>query len=76
MGKASLTIDRAEFAHNAQPVELVINGIPMLAQVKEFSTGSLGWFLNAKTSLKVGDKLVPVQVGVNLTIVGSKDLPK
>jgi hypothetical protein len=57
-------------------VEIVINGIPQLAEVKEFSTGSLGWYLNGKSTIKVGEKLVTVQIGMNLTIVGSKELPK
>lgn len=76
MGKKSgCPIDRNEFRQHAQPVEVVINGVPMLAEVKEFSTGSLGWYLNGKTTLKIGEKLVPVQIGLNLTVVGSKDLP-
>ncbi len=48
----------------------------MMAEVKEFSTGSLGWYLNGKTMIDVGGKQVSVQIGMNLTIVGSKDLPK
>ena len=42
----------------------------------DFSTGSLGWYLNGKTALKVGENPVAVQIGLNLTIVGSKELPK
>jgi hypothetical protein len=74
MSKTAIT--RAEFRELAEPVEVVINGNSMQALVKEFSTGSLGWYLNAKTPIKVGDKTVNVQIGLNLTIVGSKDLPK
>lgn len=48
----------------------------MTADVKEFSTGSLGWYLNGKANVKVGEKSVSVQIGLNLTIVGSKELPK
>jgi hypothetical protein len=50
--------------------------VPLLADVKEFSTGSLGWYLNGKTTIEVGGKPVTVQIGMNLTIVGSKELPK
>ncbi len=67
---------RSEFLNDAKPVEITINGIPMTADVKEFSTGSLGWYLNGKTNVKVGEKWVSVQIGMNLTIVGSKELPK
>ncbi len=74
MSKCPVT--RADFRESAQPVKVEINGIPMMAEVKEFSTGSLGWYLNGKTVIDVGGKQVSVQIGLNLTIVGSKDLPK
>jgi hypothetical protein len=43
--------------------------------VKEFSTGSLGWYLNGKVSVEIDGRPVAVQIGMNLTIVGSKELP-
>ncbi len=76
MAKTTCPINREEFAKNAKPVELTINGIPMIAENREFSTGSLGWYLNSKTTVKVGEKNVTVQIGLNMTIVGSKELPK
>lgn len=76
MAKSTCPVTRSEFRNDAQPVEVTINGVPMTADVKEFSTGSLGWYLNGKVNLKVGDKSVSVQIGMNLTIVGSKELPK
>jgi hypothetical protein len=76
MAKTSCSITRDEFRQGAQAVEVVINGVPQLAEVKEFSTGSLDWYLNGKTMIKVGDKPVSVQIGLNLTIVGSKELPQ
>ena len=76
MAKSACPVTRAEFRSAAQPVEVIIDGSKFLADVKEFSTGSLGWYLNGKAILKIGDKSVNVQVGLNLTIVGSKELPK
>ena len=76
MAKSNCPVTRAEFLNEARPVEITVNGIPMTAEVKEFSTGSLGWYLNGKTNVKVGEKSVSVQIGMNLTIVGSKELPK
>lgn len=76
MAKTTCSITRSEFTEKAQAVEITINGIPMIAEVKEFSTGSLGWYLNGKSTIKVGDKTVTVQIGMNMTIVGSKELPK
>lgn len=74
--KTSCPVTRREFVDKAEPIEYTIAGVPLIAEVKEFSTGSLGWNTNGKITLKVGEKNVTVQVGLNLTIVGSKDLPQ
>ena len=74
--KTHCPISRDQFRAGAKPLTVTIAGVPLAAEVKEFSTGSLGWYLNAKTSIDVGGKQVSVQIGMNLTIVGSKDLPK
>jgi hypothetical protein len=76
VAKTTCPVTRAEFLEKAQPVEVVVNGSKMLAEVKEFSTGSLGWYLNGKSMIAVGDKMVSVQIGMNLTVVGSKELSK
>lgn len=73
--KTFCPITRAQF-HNAKPVVVTINDQKLDAEPKEFSTGSLGWYLNAKVTLEVDGVRVPVQIGLNLTIVGSKELPK
>jgi hypothetical protein len=75
MAKTTCSISRDDFRNNAQPLEVVVAGVPMQAEPKEFSTKSLGWYLNNKATVKVGDKMVTVQIGMNLTIVGSKELP-
>lgn len=74
--KTSCPISRSEFRTSAKPVNVTIAGAPLLAEVKEFSTGSLGWYLNGKTSIEVNGTPVSVQIGLNLTIVGSKELPQ
>jgi len=74
--KTACPISRNEFRAAAKPVPVTIAGTPLTAGVKEFSTGSLGWYLNGKTTIEVGGKTVTVQIGMNLTIVGSKELPK
>jgi hypothetical protein len=74
--KTTCPISRAEFRAHAQQVDVKIQGSDLVAAVKEFSTGSLGWYLNGKTTLHVGNESVPVQIGLNLTIVGSKELPQ
>ena len=74
--KTTCPINRADFRTQAKPVTVTIGGVPLVAEVKEFSTGSLGWYLNGKTSVEVNGTPVSVQIGLNLTIVGSKELPK
>lgn len=74
--KTTCPISREQFRKGAKPVTVVINGIPMVAEVKEFSTGSLGWYLNGKAAIEIDGVPVSAQIGMNLTIVGSKDLPK
>jgi hypothetical protein len=76
VAKTTCPITRQQFAGGAKPVEVTINGNKMTAHPKEFSTGSLGWYLNGKTEIDVNGVMVTVQVGMNLTIVGSKELPK
>ena len=74
--RARSSITRAHFREHAGPISVEIGGQSMIAEAKEFSTGSLGWFANGKIAVKVGDVAVQVQVGLNLTVVGSKELPK
>jgi hypothetical protein len=74
--KTTCPITREQFREKAKPVKVVINGVEQEAEAKEFSTGSLGWYLNAKISLEVDGVRVPVQIGLNLTVVGSKELPQ
>jgi hypothetical protein len=74
--KTTCPISRSDFRTKAKPVTVNINDQALQAEVKEFSTGSLGWYLNGKTLIDVGGTKVSVQIGMNLTIVGSKELPQ
>jgi len=74
--KTSCPVSRSDFHAHAKPVSVVVNNVPLIAEVKEFSTGSLGWYLNGKTSIEINGTPVSVQIGMNLTIVGSKELPR
>ena len=74
--KTQCPISRQQFKEHAKAVEVSINGMPMHAPAREFSTGSLGWYLNGKMNVMIDGKPVSVQIGLNLTIVGSKELPK
>lgn len=68
-------VSRDEFRAAARALTITIDGRSYTADPREFSTGSLGWNVNGKMTLDVGGKLVTVQIGLNLTVVGSKELP-
>lgn len=74
--KTTCPITRADFRAKAKAVRIMVGEVPLQAEVKEFSTGSLGWYLNGKTTIDIGGTPVSVQIGMNLTIVGSKELPQ
>ncbi len=73
--KTTCPLSRAEFRDKAKPVTITIGDVPMVVPTKEFSTGSFGWYLNGKTVIEIDGKAVPVQLGFNLTVIGSKELP-
>jgi hypothetical protein len=75
MAKTTCPISRADFHAKAKPVAVTIGDRALVADVKEFSTGSFGWYLNAKATLEVDGVAVPVQINANLIIVGSKEAP-
>jgi hypothetical protein len=74
--KTHCPISRGQFRAKAKAVTVVINGVPLIAEAREFSTKSLGWYLNGKTSIEIDGVPVSVQIGLNMTIVGSKELPE
>ncbi len=73
MAKSTCPISRTSFVEKAEALKVNINGQEMIADVKEFSTGSFGWNINAKTVINVDGKPLSVQIGMNMTVVGSKE---
>ena len=73
MAKSPCPVTLSQFLEKAEPLKVIINGQEMLAEVKSFSTGSFGWYINGKTLVTVDGKPVSVQIGMNLTVVGSKE---
>jgi hypothetical protein len=76
MAKSACPLSQAKFLEKAEPLKVSIHGQEMLAEVKAFSTGSFGWYLNGKTIVQVDGKPMSVQIGLNLTLVGSKEAPR
>ena len=73
MAKSPVPVSLKQFQEKAEPLKVVINGQEMVADVKAFSTGSFGWNINGKMTLTVDGKPLSVQIGMNMTVVGSKE---
>ncbi len=73
MAKSPCPVSLSQFQEKAEPLKVVINGQEMLAEVKAFSTGSFGWNINGKMTITVDGKPLSVQIGMNMTVVGSKE---
>ena len=76
--KTACAVTREEFAQHAKPLPVQLDGIEvkgigLTAEVKQFSTGSLGWSISEKRDMQLNGKTVRVQVGLNVTIIGSKE---
>jgi len=79
--KTTAPITRAQFRTKATPIVVKISapGLPeqeYTLSPREFETGSLGWNLSDKMRVKIDGVDVAVQIGLNLIVVGSKELPK
>lgn len=64
---------KKQFADKAQPLTIKIGDANVVGEVKQFSTGSYGWYSNSKVTIVVDGKPVTAQVGLNLIVVGSKE---
>lgn len=63
-------------AFEAQAKDLILAHIAgaVKGTPRTFESGSLGWYCTGKGVVPVGDALMPVQIGCNVTVIGSKDL--
>jgi hypothetical protein len=73
MAKSVCPVTKSQFLDKAEPVKINIGGSDLIADRREFSTGSFGWYYNGKITITVDGKPLSVQVGLNLTVVGSKE---
>ena len=71
--KTTCPVTLTQFLEKAEPLSVVINGQEMIADVKQFGTGSFGWFLNTRMVVQVDGKPVSVQIGMNLAVAGSRE---
>ena len=73
MAKSPCPISKTQFLEKAEPVKVMLASSEITADKREFSTGSFGWYYNSKTTIMVDGKPLAVQIGMNLTVVGSKE---
>ena len=73
MAKLPCPVSKTQFLDKAEPVKIPIGAAELIADKREFSTGSFGWYFNGKTTVTVDGKPLSVQIGLNLTVVGSKE---
>jgi hypothetical protein len=72
---APISLER--FTEKAKALTVVVNGVPMAAIPKTpFSTGSFGWNTAQRGTIEVDGVYLPVQIGLNITVIGSKPEPK
>lgn len=72
-------VSREEFARMAGPVTVEVAGQEFTATVRRDKGDgkSIGWYAGGKCQIQLGisGKFVDVQVGINLSVIGSKGLP-
>jgi hypothetical protein len=69
--KNEMQISKGRFLADAKSIIVDIAGNPIVIHPREYKKGSFGWHTAGKVMLDVGGKLLKVQVGIVLTVVGS-----
>lgn len=70
--KTVCPITREEFLEEAKGLVLKVGDNSVVAGVREFTTGSFGWYTNEKTAVTIGGVVCKVQMNVQLVLIGSK----
>ena len=70
--RAKCSMTKEQFLAHAESFKLTVGDKALECKPREFSTGSFGWFLSGKANIAVGETTVPVQIGVNIAVIGSK----
>jgi hypothetical protein len=80
MAKTVCSITRNEFAQRAKTVKVTVEyegkTSTFLVSPREFESGSMGYNLSDKATFTMEGRDVRMQLGMNITVIGSKDLPK
>jgi len=73
--KTTCPVTKDQFNAAAKPMPVTLGDHHMTAGIKNFQTGSYGWYGNGKATVTIDGKLCEVQVGVTMTLIGSKPQP-
>lgn len=73
--RVACPITTVDFLSHAKPLSVEIEGQKFSAMPKNFSTGSVGFHLNPKIVITINGVPVQCQVGLNVTVIGSKPKP-
>lgn len=65
--------DLKDYINNSVPIRVSLDDIVLHAARKTFFSGSRGWHYSGKVQILVGTTYYTVQVGLCMTIVGSKN---
>ncbi len=77
MAKRTCSVTASQFLKGAKDTTTTLFGTPMRVSVKDFSTGTFGWYGNGKGSVQLEDgSIVEVQLAVSAYVIGSKDAPR
>ena len=68
-----MQMTKDQFGQAAKPLRVLIDESSILAKPKRFKKGSVGWYANGKTQIVVNGEALEIQIGVNLTVIGTKD---
>lgn len=71
--KTECPISRKQFKDDAKPMPVTIGDRSFTCDPREFSTNSMGWNLSEKIEVTIDGEKCKVQVGLNMTIIGSKE---
>ncbi|CDJ60709.1 hypothetical protein, conserved [Eimeria maxima] len=69
----STMMAKSTFLEKAPVLASKIGDVQFEMKPRTFSSGSCGWFHGSKVAIKVGDQEIWCQLGVNCTVLGSKE---
>jgi hypothetical protein len=73
--KYECPISAAQFMEKATDLQIKVGPHTINAKPKQFKPGSFGWHTSDKQKIMVGEHELLCQIGINMSIVNSKNAP-